>query len=326
MQKVKIKQIEEIGAKDVHITEDIIVTTEVGEIKFPSGQNYATISHTVGEGNDARNKTVKEVLDEVFTKIVEPTITQPSLSVTSQKNKYVPVGVAYDPTVTIDFRPGSYNFGPTPTGVTADDYEITLANGKSSGVTTKVATGSEQTTVNIAFDNAVTPVLGEPIVVSGTMDYLAGSYAKKNNGQDSTSRIEAGTATLAETTIAIPFLPVYYGCSSENATIDGITAAMVKALTRHASPIKTANSTKVNVSASSGSKQLIIAIPKGKYDGTNQGPTGFASVYKTDGLRTDISADFNDTPTELTIDGATYNIYVHHPAAMQPTNTYEINI
>ena len=130
MNKIKGKQIESVDLDQVLMESDLVVTSAVGAITsadFDSGKTYKTISRFKADG--VTPKTIQELLQEIFTKDNNPTVTAPSVSLSTKYTSkagsttlvdkasltadvYREVGeqVVFAPTVT--FNPGSYQFGP----------------------------------------------------------------------------------------------------------------------------------------------------------------------------------------------------------------------
>ena len=130
MNKIKGKQIESVDLDQVLMESDLVVTSAVGAITsadFDSGKTYKTISRFKADG--VTPKTIQELLQEIFTKDNNPTVTNPSVSLSTKYTSkagsttlvdnanltadvYREVGeqVVFNPTVT--FNAGSYQFGP----------------------------------------------------------------------------------------------------------------------------------------------------------------------------------------------------------------------
>ena len=81
MNKIKGKQIESVDLDQVLMESDLVVTSAVGAITsadFDSGKTYKTISRYKADGTTP--KTIQELLEEIFTKDNNPTVTNPSVS------------------------------------------------------------------------------------------------------------------------------------------------------------------------------------------------------------------------------------------------------
>lgn len=90
-------------AENVYFDEDLIVTTKVGTItSLTNGQ--ATLA--------AKGKNLKQVLSSLLAKQAEPTVTQPSATISLTNGGVYEVGTEIIPEWKITFKTGSYSFGP----------------------------------------------------------------------------------------------------------------------------------------------------------------------------------------------------------------------
>jgi len=108
-------------AKNIYFSEDLITTTEVGNISLVNGK--ATIA--------AAGKNLKEVFETIFVKEEYPETIEPLISFTFNQAKEYEVGTEITPTYSALLNPGSYTFGPA-TNVTAKTWLITDTNGNAS--------------------------------------------------------------------------------------------------------------------------------------------------------------------------------------------------
>ena len=60
---------------------------------------------------DITGKNVKQVLDMIMAEEKNPTVTQPSVSVTCNQMKAYEVGTSVTPRYTVILNPGSYQYG-----------------------------------------------------------------------------------------------------------------------------------------------------------------------------------------------------------------------
>ena len=108
-------------ADTVYFDSDFVFTEAVGTVTIPEGQGSVTV--------DAAGKNVKEFFASIFAQEANPTITDPSLTVTIGHNTSYEVGTKVTPSASVTLDPGSYEFGPD-TGVTVKASSLTDSVGK----------------------------------------------------------------------------------------------------------------------------------------------------------------------------------------------------
>lgn len=96
------------NAENVYFAKDLITTSAVGNITLTNGQ--ATIA--------AEGKNLKQVFETIFVKEKNPTVTQPSVSVSLSGAGAREVGTKVTPSYNATFNKGSYEYGPD-TGLAA---------------------------------------------------------------------------------------------------------------------------------------------------------------------------------------------------------------
>jgi hypothetical protein len=124
------------NAENIYFSQDLITTSAVGNITLTNG--HATVA--------AKGKNLKEVWDSVFIKEQNPIITNPSITLLAPNNKAYEVGSEVIPTYTINFKEGTYSYGPdtdiVTTGyvVTFDNETLDTSSGSFSAITVKDST------------------------------------------------------------------------------------------------------------------------------------------------------------------------------------------
>ena len=260
MNKIKLKQIDEITADNVVMAEDLIVTKSVGEITVPQGSSV-TISHKIGE----RNKTVSELLDEMFSKTVPTTYTTPKIEKVSIKysGQNCPVSLEYgtllDSSLVARFRfnPGEYSSkNPTPTGSTLQNAEIQLLVGGESVNTDSLSMNTDYT----YSLNGNQLVKKYEIKVSGM--YTRGDAAFDNKGNPTDVRIPAGTHSMTYDIINVYRAGFIGNTYSTIRTIEdlGDTEDASNKIRKLGSFIPKAE-TRTFTTTLSGGASLIIALP-----------------------------------------------------------------
>ena len=116
-------------AKSVMFDSDMVFTEQFGKYKPTDGK--VTIP--------SNNKSLYEVLIDAYSEDKNPTITQPSMTISSSTAKAYEVGTNVTPAYSSSFNAGSYEYGPNPTGVTATTY---AASNNKTEETADTATGT----------------------------------------------------------------------------------------------------------------------------------------------------------------------------------------
>jgi hypothetical protein len=268
MNKIKGKQIESVDLDQVLMESDLVVTSAVGAITsadFDSGKTYKTISRFKADG--VTPKTIQELLQEIFTKDNNPTVTNPSVSLSTKYTSkagsttlvdnanltadvYREVGeqVVFNPTVT--FNAGSYQFGPA-TGCSGTTSSKMLNKG--------AATNIAPSTGKILED-------GDYLQVSANATYTAGATPKTQLGNNATAlAIVAGTTPSVTSKKVTAYRKYFYGGSNTSE----ITSAVIRKLTGSTAPASTIlrsaendNSPSHIITVQDGDKCVIVAAPK----------------------------------------------------------------
>lgn len=268
MNKIKGKQIESVDLDQVLMESDLVVTSAVGAITsadFDSGKTYKTISRFKADG--VTPKTIQELLQEIFTKDNNPTVTNPSVSLSTKYTSkagsttlvdnanltadvYREVGeqVVFNPTVT--FNAGSYQFGPA-TGCSGTTSSKMLNKG--------AATNIAPSTGKILED-------GDYLQVSANATYTAGATPKTQLGNNATAlAIAAGTTPSVTSKKVTAYRKYFYGGSNTSE----ITSANIRKLTGSTAPASTIlrsaendNSPSHIITVQDGDVCVIVAAPK----------------------------------------------------------------
>ena len=283
------------NAENVYFDEDLLTTSEIGNITLTNGQ--ATIPST--------GKNLKEVFQTIFVEEKNPTITQPSVSLTFAQAKAYEVGESVTPQYSASLNPGSYQYGPA-TGITATAWQITDTAGHSA------STASGQ------FD---------PVVVADDTNYTitaqathgAGATPKTNVGNDyAAGAIQAGTKSKTSSAIT-GYRNSFYGTVTAK---DTVTSAIVRGLAGK-SGRALANGATFNVSIPVGALRVIIAYPATLRDVT--------SIQDVNGMSAEIKPSFTQQTVQVEgANGATaidYKVYTLDFASANDTaNTYKVTV
>lgn len=257
------------SADNVYFTGDLTYTAPIGVLTVPSSGSGAIAS---------TGKNVKDVLASILAKEANPTITQPSASITLTGAGAKEVGSKFTPSFSASLNPGKYQFGPD-TGITATAYAISDSNSK----TAATATGT--------FDEMT---VGDDTnyKVSATISYGDGAVPKTNIGNAySAGQIKAGSKTASSSAVTgFRNWFMYVGEDETELSSDIIRAATAKGSGKSAA-------TQNNVTIPAGTKRVFVAIPAG---------TGYTkqlkSVIDVDGMGLDVFANF--TLSTVAVEGA----------------------
>lgn len=283
------------NAENVYFDEDLLTTSEIGNITLTNGQ--ATIAAT--------GKNLKEVFQTIFVEEKNPTITQPSVSLTFAQAKAYEVGESVTPQYSASLNPGSYQYGPA-TGVTATEWQITDTAGHSA------STASGQfDPVAVADDTNYT--------ITAQATHGAGATPKTNVGNDyAAGAIQAGTKSKTSSAIT-GYRNSFYGTVTAK---DAVTSAIIRGLAGKSGKAL-ANGATFNVSIPVGALRVIVAYPATLRDVT--------SIQDVNGMSAEIKPSFTQQTVQVEgANGATaidYKVYTLDFASANDTaNTYKVTI
>lgn len=262
----------------------------------------------------AKGKSVADVLTEILSKRLQPTITaQPFVSgfnLTGAKGVEAGTKLASASYTGATLSPGSYPYGPE-TGVTATNWKVERITDQA---TVQVASADAASLPGGSDDNGgsgfvIGDVGGENVVASlkyrATATHGAGVTAHDNLGGDSDPAvaIAAGTKTK-ETAAYTPFRNVFYGASTDKPELN---SAAIRALTPTGKAYAAGTLT-INVPA--GAQRVVIACIEGK--------AGVKQVINQTAMNADVTSTF--VKSVVPVEGASgytaqnYNVWVFEPA------------
>lgn len=290
---------ESYNAENVYFANDLTTTSAIGNVTLTNGQG--TIA--------AKGKNLKQVWDTIFVKEKNPTITQPSVSISAPQNKAYEVGTAVTPTFTATLNPGKYEFNDNngATGITASTWEIT----DTAGHTAAANTGS--------FD-AFTVEDGTSYKITAKATYEEASIVPVTNVKNpyTAGKIKAGNKSATSAAVT-GYRKGFYG--TVTAKPDAITSTIVRGLQKSttAAPAK-GNTWTISIPA--GAMGVIFAYPA-----TLSAP---ASVIDA-ATKYNVLSAF--TEVDVDVEGAngytakTYKVYYTYFAnATTSANTYTVTL
>ena len=280
------------NASNVYFDKDLTYTVGIGTLAQPSSS--ATFK--------AAGQSVEEVFKTLMAESKDPTITQPSATLSSNNIGANEVGTNIAINYNISTNPGSYSYGPE-TGVTFSEYKATFNGETLTGVSGTFTDVQVTDTMNLS--------------ISGSVKYSDGVIPKTNLDKPyEDGQIKAGTKSLSSNKALTGYRNWFYGYKAGGATIDAanLTSANIRALTpRNGSFPETISTNKM--------QQMFFAIPKGR---------------KTD---VSVANNVNGAPctvtkvTDIMVEGANgytaiaYDIwYVNNAAPDGGSNTYKITV
>ena len=196
------------NAENVYFDKDLTITANVG---------VQTIGATGSKTLATTGKNVKQVLDLLFAEEKNPSVTQPSVTITLTGAGAKEVGTSVTPSYKVTFNKGKYEFGPD-TGVTA-----TYAVSDTASHSATTDTGSFA-----AF--TVEPTTNYKVSVTATHTAGADPVSNLGNGRGDL-KITAGekTATSAAITGYRGWFQGYYNGTQALADATAITSAQLRA-------------------------------------------------------------------------------------------------
>lgn len=283
------------NAENVYFAKDLITTSAIGNITLTNGQ--ATIA--------AEGKNLKQVFETIFVKEKNPTVTQPSVSVSLSGAGAKEVGTKVTPSYNATFNKGSYEYGPD-TGLTA-----TWAVKDSRNEEGTAAAGSFSE-LEVGDNTNYT--------VTATATYGAGATPLTNIGNPyAAGAIVAGSKNGTSSAIT-GYRNSFYGTLTEMP--EALSSATIRGLSGKANA-KWTNGKTFTISIPVGAKAVIFAYPATLRDVT--------SVKDVNGLSAEVKSAF--VKSTLSVEGANsyagadYKVYVSEFAeAVQKANTYNVTI
>lgn len=288
-----------VDATNVIMRADIVTAgdyTQVGNV---------TKNKTATGSIPAAGKSVADVFTAIFTKELNPSATDPKVTVTLTDAGAKEVGTEFTPTYSASLSAGSYTYGPA-TGIVAKTWAIS----DSAGATATTASGS--------FTKfTVTDTTSYKVSATATHD--AGAIPKTNLGNDYASKqIAAGSKSGSSGTVT-GYRSFFYG---SNVTAIALNSANIREkLTNSGKAVGTSQT--FDMSIVEGATQVVIAFP------TNINKT-LSAVLDAGAFGTDIVGKFEKSEVDVEgVNGHTaisYDVWVYSPSTALGANTYTVTI
>lgn len=288
------------NAENVYFDQDLTFTTDVG---------YVEIGSTGSEVVGTKGKNVKQVFEMLFSQEENPTVTQPSLSMAASQNKGYEVGSVVTPSYTLTFDAGSYEYGPTPTGVTAT-YSVT----DTSGNTAQTAMSGTFPALTVTDDTAY--------YINATATYTQGNLPVTNLGNSAAEsfRIAEGSKT-AKSNKLYGYRQFFYGAMTAGTAL---TSANIRKLT-NGGAVSAKTLGQYEASSVANAAKVIVAIPA-------TSSIGVKKVTMPVSQNADITSEFKLQENYVQVEGKSgyqavdYKVWVYEPAALSSIENYIITL
>ena len=263
------------SADNIYFDDDMMVTTDIGYIT--TGTN--------GSGTiPSKGKNLTEVFEAMFVQESQPTVAQPSISLTASKNTAYEVGESVTPSYSVSLNPGSYSYGPEtgvverPTETTVTGWEITAT-----GVT------EPKTAKSGSFD-AITVADDTNFTITAKVYHTAGATPVTNKGNAaSTAPIAEGS--LSTTSAAVTgYRKFFYGPVTKE--VSELTSTDIRAL-KDGGKYK-AQTIEIKANGAENLKAFVIAVP----DGTT---CSIKEAKSTTGMVVDITDSYNLSDVKVAV-------------------------
>ena len=288
----------QVDASQVMFSQDLVFTEQFGKY-VPSGGKVTV---------PANGDSLLDVLLSAFATDSNPSITQPSVSISSSDFKAYEVGTNVTPSYTATLNPGSYQYGPA-TGITATSWSVVDNAAEPNTLTTASGSFPQMQVVD-----------GTSYSITATASYGAGAIPKTALGQEyADGQIQAGSKSATKGTIT-GYRNGFYGTTTSQSS-GTFESDNIRALTATNKAVTAG--TVWNISIPVGARSVIFAYPATIRDVT--------SVLDANGLNAEIKTAF--TKVQAQVAGANgYNpieykvYYTNYANANDTQNTYKVTI
>lgn len=284
------------NAEDVYFASNLVITANIG---------VQTIDSSGSKTLDTAGKNLKQVLDMIVAEELNPSVSQPSVSVTLSNSGVKEVGTNFTPNYSCNLNPGSYKYGPA-TGVTATSWSISDTNSNSSDT----QNGSLTDFQVIESTN---------YRVSVTVQHTAGVIPVTNLGNDYASgQIQAGSKSANSANVT-GYRNTFYGTLTTKDSLPDST--VIRGLSRSNRQLN--NGSKFSINIPVGAIRVVIAYPATLRNLT--------SVTDVNGMGAEISSSFVlntiKVAGENNYNPVDYKVYIlDYANANDTANTYNVTI
>lgn len=279
-----------VNADELFFTKDLVFTEPFG--KYTPGSSGSVEIPTL-----TNDMSIQDLLESAFAEEANPTISQPSCSITLSNSGAKEVGTSFTPSYNVSFNAGKYQYGPA-TGITVSSYAVTDTN------------SNNASTQSDSFD-AFTIGDDTNYKCSVTVQHTQGAVPLTNLGNEyAAGQIAAGSKSANSASVT-GFRAIFYGGQVSPISLD---SAGIRSLTNGGAYKST-----FSISIPNGCTQVVIALPNGHT---------VTSVADQNAFGTDIFSAFVASTAQVeglnSYTSAEYNVYTYTPAAALSANTYNI--
>lgn len=296
------EKVNNLNAADIDLTNNIVVTTPVGNYK---------------KGQTVNAADLQTILMDMLSTDSDVSVTPPSVSITLNSAGKKEVGSTFTPSYSVSKNVGAYGAtasGSQATGVTFDTATVT-ETGRPSGE------NSSKTADSGSFDSfVVTDTTSYKLNVSASHSAGAEGLPKTYLGKDQTkSAIKAGTKSNSSATVS-GYRAMFYGMLADT---DALDSAKIRTLTNGG------ESSKRNITFKaadlSGVKRFVVAIP------VSAGLSVTAAII-TSSMNADALKSY-ELQANVEVEGANdyketvpYKIWVYQPASIADVEVHKVTI
>lgn len=286
-------------ADNVIFTSDLVITADVG---------VHTIDASGSKTLPTTGKSIKQVMDLLFSEEKNPIIVQPSVNLTSTSMGSKEVGTILTPDYSATLNPGSYQFGPE-TNVTVSSWNITNTIGEN-----KSESSGNFNQLQITDDTNYS--------ITAVVQHTQGSIPLTNLGNEySQGQIQEGSKSKTLGTIT-GHRKTFYGTVESKETL--IDSSLIRELVGKSSNAL-ANGSKFDITIPIGAIRIIIAYPSTLRDLTQ--------VLDVNGFNAPIQSEFLKNKITVQVEGANayeaieYKVfYMDYASSNDTVNTYKVTI
>lgn len=287
-----------VSAKDVMFDSDLVLTQEFGRYTLTGGK--VTVP--------AEGKSWYDVFMDAYSQDKNPTITQPSVTLTANAIKAYEVGTKVTPSYSATLNAGSYEYGPA-TGITASAWSV------SNGTNTLTTASGSFDEITVADDTNYS--------ITATANYEAGAIPKTALGAEyADGQIVAGSKTATKSKIT-GYRSFFYGVLDTSTADAPLTSAIIRGMTNGGAYSATKTFT---LNGSATAKRIVIAIPSASTR------AGLKEVILTSAMNTPVTDSYVKTEAAVQVEGVNgftavdYDVYVYEPASIDAGEVHKITL
>ena len=290
-----------LDAEHVYMTADLVATKAIG-VYSPDSTGSVKIPYQNAEGEA---ESVQSMLQKIVGKAENPTITQPSASITLTGAGAKEAGTRVTPAYAASLNPGKYQYGPA-TGITAKSYTI------SDGATEKATASGSYDEIQVTD--------GMNYKLTAEIAYDASTVAPLNNLKVEVPSLKIAAGSKSATSAAITsYRNVFYGSVVSKAAAPDNAA--IRALGNKSNANWNKGKT-FNCPEAVGAMRVIIAVPA---------TLSCTSIKDVNGLNAEALSAF--TKITVNVEGANgytaipYNVYYKdNAAACDKANNWAVTL